>query len=298
MASFSEFDFIDALPRQMGKGCSLGIGDDAALFGSPPWAISSDALSEGRHFLNTDEPEAIGKKTAAVNISDMAAMACEPRFMLLNLHLGSSWRDASKCDAFMKGFLSELARFNVSLIGGDTVSSESEGLHCSATVIGSPMAQTPVLRSGAKVGDVIAVSGPLGGSYPKRHLQVEPRVAFAKALVSAVNVHAMMDISDGLSQDIGHILDASRVGALLDLASIPLHQDTLDGEDLVQSALSDGEDFELLFTLSAQAFEKASKILPLFPIGRIVSGAGQLRARVDARAPYRPLERSGFRHDG
>jgi thiamine-monophosphate kinase len=297
MKGFSEFDFIAELPRRIGHGLQLGIGDDAAVFGSESWAVSSDAMSEGSHFLALDDPEAVGKKLAAINFSDMAAMACEPRFILLNLHLGSDWTEKARLAALMQGFQGECERFDVILIGGDTVSTAQKGLHCSATVIGSPMGKTPVRRSGAQIGDVVAVSGPLGGSYPHRHLKVEPRLDVARKLVKMVDLHAMMDISDGLSQDLGHMLDRSGVGARLELGQIPLHRDSLERDDRLAAALGDGEDFELLFTLSPEDAESVSTELEMYPIGTIVEGEGSLWGREHSGRPWQSLERCGFRHD-
>lgn len=197
----------------------------------------------------------------------------------------------------MRGFQGECDRFDVILIGGDTVSTAQKGLHCSATVIGSPMGKVPIRRSGAQLGDVVAVSGPLGGSYPHRHLKVEPRLDLARQLVDKVDLHAMMDISDGLSQDLGHMLDQSGVGARLELSQIPLHCDSLGSEDRLAAALGDGEDFELLFTLSVQDAARASRELGIYPIGSIVEGDGHLWGREQRDGAWRSLERRGFRHD-
>lgn len=300
--SFKEFEFISQLPKASHPFLSTGIGDDAAVFqGSFPWAISSDALAEGSHFLSEDDPYEIGQKTASVNLSDMAAMGCEPCFFILNLHVGSTWTETQKIERFMAGLLDRLKSFNVALIGGDTVRSKERGLQVSGTILGKPYGQGPILRSTAQVGDLICVTGALGGSFPKRHLVFEPKVNMAKEICQRITPHSMMDISDGLAQDLSHICRLSCVGARLELEHIPIHVDALehhrgDCSRALQAALSDGEDFELLFTIAPEDVAKIPSELNVSVVGHICA-ENKLEARSNSEAPWLPLEPKGFSHD-
>jgi thiamine-monophosphate kinase len=297
--SFSEFGFISKLPRPPAPGLILGIGDDAAIVqDSQPWAISTDALAEGRHFLGSDSPYDIGYKIAAVNLSDMAAMGCQPRFFLLNLHLSPDWADQAKVQELMGGLLDTLKQYNTTLIGGDTVTSCGGGLQASGTILGTPFSHKAVLRSGARSGDLIGVTGALGGSFPNRHLRFTPRVKWSQLLCTAVDVHALMDLSDGLSQDLGHICDASGVGAELDLWKIPIHRDAQGKNNPLDAALSDGEDFELLFTIDKKDLAKIPPEVIFTIVGRCTSDQGILTAREHPEGEAFSLERKGFKHDG
>ena len=296
--SFSEFGFISQLPKLPAKGLLLGIGDDAALIqDAQPWAVSTDALAEGRHFLSTDSPELIGRKVAAVNLSDMAAMGCQPRFFLLNLHLSPDWANTDKVQAFMRGFLNLLHQYETVLIGGDTVTSCGGGLQVSGTIMGTPFGKRAILRSGAQCGDLIAVTGALGGSFPHRHLSFTPRVDWSRQLCTSAQINALMDLSDGLSQDLGHICDASGVGAELDLWKIPIHEDAKNNAEPCSAALSDGEDFELLFTLPEDHLKNCPSEVQYTVIGRCTAQAGQINAHWRPNDPWFPLERKGFKHD-
>lgn len=296
--SFSEFGFIAQLPKCSAKGLLLGIGDDAALIqDNQVWAVSTDALAEGRHFLSSDAPELIGRKVAAVNLSDMAAMGCQPRFFLLNLHLSPDWANTEKVQAFMRGLLDLLRQYNTVLIGGDTVTSCGGGLQVSGTILGTPFHHRAILRSGAQCGDLIAVTGALGASFPHRHLSFTPRVDWSRLLCQSSQIHALMDLSDGLSQDLGHICDASGVGAELDLWKIPIHEDAMNRAEPLTAALSDGEDFELLFTLAEDQLNNIPREVKFSVIGRCTGQSGLINARHQPHDPWFALERRGFKHD-
>jgi thiamine-monophosphate kinase len=299
--SFKEFDFIRQLKRPSAENLLLGIGDDAALIQSPkPWAISTDALAEGQHFLATDSPALIGQKTASVNLSDMAAMGCQPRFFLLNLHLSDEWANTERVAELMSGLQAQLERFKVTLIGGDTVRSKGGGLQLSGTILGTPFSEQAILRSGAQAGDLVCVTGALGGSFPHRHLSFTPRVEWCRQICERITPTAMMDLSDGLSQDIGHICDASGVGANIELSSLPIHADAsaqhVIREDRLNSAMSDGEDFELLFCICPQDRERLPEDVPVTVIGCMTQDK-DLLARNTASDPWSALERRGFSHD-
>lgn len=296
MSDFCEFDFIKSLSSQSASGLKRGIGDDAALLElSGEWAISTDSMVEKSHFNSEDAPETIAQKLIRVNLSDMAAMGCEPRFFLLNLHLSQNW-SLDQLNQFKCGLLKELKQRNISLIGGDTVSAKEGPIHLVGTILGQPYLENAITRCGAKAGDEIYVTGSLGGSYPKRHLEFEPRNQWSRDLCLEATPHAMMDISDGLLQDLGHILDASGVSAEIDLENIPIHTD-LDGHpEALKKALGDGEDFELLFTMDPEKAHQIPSSIPCSKIGQIIAGAGKIFAKKSEDLEYQVWPRLGFEH--
>jgi thiamine-monophosphate kinase len=302
MPNFKEFDFISKIPRLQAPHLSLGIGDDAAVFqGQGPWSISTDALAEGQHFLSDDDPFLIGQKTASVNLSDMAAMGCQPKFFLLNLHIDDNWANPEKLSQFMQGLQSQLQKFETVLIGGDTVRNKGGGLQVSGTILGQPFCSAPILRSEAQAGDLICVTGQLGGSFPHRHLRFEPRVHLSKIICEQLQPTAMMDLSDGLAQDLMHICKASQVGARIRAQNIPVHPD-LDTQDKTQkqrlnAALSDGEDFELLFCISPNTNLKDLSDLQISVIGKITNHPDEYLIQWDQKQDHVPLEPKGFSHD-
>jgi thiamine-monophosphate kinase len=194
-------------------------------------------------------------------------------------------------------------RFGLTLIGGDTNVWDGP-LVVSVTAIGETAGRGPVLRSGARAGDVIFVTGPLGGSLLGRHLRPVPRVAEALALQAAVPLHAMIDLSDGLASDLQHILEESGgLGAILDESAIPIHPDAeaqsrRDGRSPLDHALADGEDFELCFAVGP---DDASRLLSapappsaLFRIGEVVEQRG-IRLR-SPTGSIREMTARGFDH--
>lgn len=265
-----EFDLIEAIRKQVkSQNSSLietGIGDDCAVIRSGPtglrWLMTTDMLVEGRHFPMGSASEMayqIGRKAMAVNLSDIAAMAGKPvcAFASFALPRENSEKIFSE---LARGLLDEANRFETSLAGGDTNSWDGP-LVINITLMGLESAGGAVLRKGAKPGDLIFVSGPLGGSFSSgRHFRPEPRLKLAGELKLALGdgLHAMIDLSDGLGGDLRHILkESGGLGAILDAQSIPIHQDVLNAvgeldkplDILVGKALGDGEDFELCFCI-------------------------------------------------
>jgi thiamine-monophosphate kinase len=250
-------------------------GDDCAVLDCEPWGkllVTVDSVIDGVHaHWREHGPRAFGYKVVARGLSDIAAMGGEPLWVVLAATLppNTSEREAREIVLGAEAAGCEL-------VGGDTASGPVASL--TATVLGR--AACPVLRKGARVGDRIVVSGPLGNSYASGwHVRFTPRVAEARALCACCDVGAMIDISDGLSADLHSLLDASGVGATLDSARIPLR----DGATLAQ-ALGDGEDYELLATIAPGANPPA----PFVEIGAITA-AGALLDGV-------PLERLGYEH--
>lgn len=261
----SEFDLIARYFTRPAKTVRLGVGDDAALIRPTPGmelAVTADMLVAGRHFLADADPERLGHKTLAVNLSDIAAMGAMPRWALLSLALPEA--DDAWLGAFTRGFFAEADRFAVELVGGDTTRGP---LNLSVTLLGEVEAGQALRRDGAQPGDDIWVSGELGGAaLGLRYLRGEvaltdetaafclarlqaptARVALGRALRGLA--HAAIDISDGLLADLGHILARSAVGARFRAAAVPVAAG-LDGASGVvrDCVLAGGDDYELCFT--------------------------------------------------
>ena len=307
----SEFGLIDWIRQQAPTIRSpltkLGIGDDCAILdvrSRQDLLVTTDMLMDGRHFhLEQDGPLLVGYKALGVNLSDIAAMAGVPRAALVAVALPQN--GAVELARGIHAGLTPLAvRFGVDLIGGDT-NAWNGPLVISVTLIGEATARGAVCRSGARPGDAILVTGSLGGSlHNGRHLHPEPRIAEALALHEVVSLHAMIDLSDGLSSDLTHILtESGGLGALLDESAVPIHPDARamagsDGLAPIEHALCDGEDFELCVVVSA---DDATRLLAdppagttLFRIGQITEAPGLgLRTR---EGELRPISPRGFDH--
>jgi thiamine-monophosphate kinase len=313
--STGEFALIDWIRRQeparsVDSWTRLGIGDDCAILGVGEGTgagcdllVTTDMLMDGRHFrLDQDGPEAVGYKAMGVNLSDIAAMAGIPRAAVVAVALPrhSAVEVAHGLHAGMRALAD---RFGVDLVGGDTNAWDGP-LVITVTVLGQATVRGAVLRSGARPGDAILVTGPLGGSLGSgRHLRPEPRIAEGLALHRSATIHAMIDLSDGLSSDLGHILDESGgLGALLDAGAIPIHGDATamslgDGVPVLEHALNDGEDFELCLTLSP---DDAARLLAsppsparLYRVGEVLETPG---LRLCTAEGIRLIEPRGFDH--
>ncbi|MDY6484044.1 thiamine-phosphate kinase [Acinetobacter faecalis] len=256
----AEFSIIDTyFNRKAFSSVDLGVGDDSALLSPPPQqqlVICADTLVAGRHFPLDTDPHAIGWKSVAVNLSDIAAMGAKPHSILLALSLPQIDHDWLK--GFSQGLYDCCDQFGVSLIGGDTT--QSPHLTISVTALGWVDTGKGVLRSGAQVGDYICVSGQVGDAafglnhrdHPlkKRLDYPTPRCTLGQSLKDLAN--SMIDVSDGLAQDLGHILKASNVGAQVELNQLPIDiaLKELAQEQRWKYALSGGDDYELCFTIS------------------------------------------------
>lgn len=278
----AEFSIIDTyFNRKNANSVDLGVGDDSALL-TPPLqqqlVICADTLVAGRHFPIDTDPHAIGWKSVAVNLSDIAAMGATPHSILLALSLPQIDHDWLK--AFSQGLYDCCDQFGVNLIGGDTT--QSPHLTLSVTALGWVDIGQAITRSGAKPGDLICVSGTVGdAAFALQHLghplqqrldYPTPRCQLGAALKGLAN--SMIDISDGLAQDLGHILKASQVGAELQLENLPISPtlQTLDDVQKWQYALAGGDDYELCFTISPQNYQKLLQKqldVPISIIGKI-----------------------------
>ncbi|GJL49462.1 MAG: thiamine-monophosphate kinase [Nitrospirales bacterium] len=285
VSSLGEFELIKILQQTLAN-CSLpsprGIGDDAAIIkptSDDEWLVSKDLLLEGIHFDSSySSYQAIGYKSAAVNISDMAAMGGTPKFLLVGLAIPPS-HPLAHVQALYRGLRDLCKEFRISVIGGDTVASRTD-VCISMTIIGKVKAGHALCRGGAKVGDSIYVTGTLGDSgaglrllqhrstqqtrqLPKsvvrfliqRHLHPTPRVHLGQLLAKRRLASAAIDLSDGLSGDLHHLCEASHVGAEIEMSKIPISSQCAKyiknrHESRIDLTLASGEDYELLFTVS------------------------------------------------
>lgn len=292
LSSLGEFGFIDSIRKysNLSKDVFVGIGDDAAVLAynrSQYLLLTTDMLIENVHFTQAMGARRIGHKALACNISDIAAMGGIPTQAVVSLGVPGSLSTQFAQDLYQG--MNDIARaFNVSIVGGDTV--RSAKITINVSLLGTVNKKDLVRRNGAQPGDQIFVTGPLGNSLKSgRHLDFVPRVKESQYLVSHTRPTAMLDISDGLAADLGHILKQSKVGAVIKAERIPLAQ----GASLKQ-ALSDGEDFELLFTVSARNAQKLAKNPQFIHIGEIVRGKESTMVYPDGRKERLNLE--GYRH--
>lgn len=245
------------------EGLFVSAGDDCAVVHrDEKWdtLLKTDAIVESIHFLPQTEGKLIGRKALARAISDIAAMGGIPEHALVSIFVHPS-RSIEHILAIYDG-LNELAKqYGISIAGGETSSLPYDGLILNISLSGKIEHQTAILRSGAKEGDLIAVSGCLGNSFDSQHhLNFTPRVALARALHASQIPHAMMDLSDGLGTDLPRLASASCLGFIIEEDKLPLR-----GTATPQQAISDGEDYELLFTFPEKRLSDIEKISLQFP---------------------------------
>jgi thiamine-monophosphate kinase len=273
-----EFDLIDWLRTQVAgrKEVPLGIGDDGALLELDPHTavIVTDMLLDGVHFdLKTVPPFLAGRKALAVNLSDIAAMGAEAvaAFVSVAIPKGAGSKFAHEVH---QGIMNLAAQYNVVLAGGDT-NTWSGPFVVNVAVVGQVKKGREFRRSAGKSGDLLLVTGALGGSITGRHLTFEPCLKEASWLQAWGHVHATIDVSDGLAADLHHVAKESGVRAVVDESAIPVHPDAA-GSTLTErrvSAVSDGEDFELLFSIPADSRES---LFGSWPFSRALTVIGEL----------------------
>jgi thiamine-monophosphate kinase len=279
----------------------VGPGDDMAVvrWGGQDLLVAADQVLDGVHFrLAEHGARAAGRKAMARNLSDVAAMACRPLAAVATVALPRGFSEADAKE--MYAGLRELGdQFSCPLVGGD-VGSWDGPLAISLTILATPGPGGVVLRSGARVGDAICVTGSFGGAWKTtRHLTFTPRVAEG-LILAQYGLHSMIDVSDGLAIDLGHVCDASGVGSDVQAASVPIHPDALNRPDALSAALGDGEDYELLLTLpqdqaSRLIAEKPLGDVPVTRIGTIVPGAARSLVLADGRRQELPAR--GWQHE-
>jgi thiamine-monophosphate kinase len=307
----NEFELIARLTRSLplNKSVVLGAGDDCAVLdvGLPDRLLlfKTDAIVEGIHFLQDAPPEKIGHKALGRCLSDVAAMAGTPTAALVTLALPPKFNPGA-VEAVYAGLNALARKHDVAIVGGETTTNP-ERMLISVALLGQVPRGKAVLRSGAETGDAIFVTGELGGSQSAKHLEFEPRLAEARWLAQHFPIHAMLDVSDGLVGDLRHILKASRVGAELLAASIPVSRAAKlaarsrgSTRSALTAALTEGEDFELLFTVAARdavplldAWRKQFPALPLTCIGKITGSDG---VHLRDKDGVRPLTAHGYEH--
>jgi thiamine-monophosphate kinase len=252
-----EFAFIDWLRRRTPAAgrVRIGPGDDAALLAWPAPAdclVTTDMLLEGSCFVLAEAgPRRVGRKAMAVNLSDMAAMAGVPLAAVVSVGLPRQGGRALAEELYL-GLRDMADAFDTAIVGGDT-NSWNGPLVINVTLLGEATAQGVVRRSGARPGDRLLVTGPLGGSIRGKHLDFTPRVREALQLHARVPLHAMIDVSDGLAADVHHLCQESGCGAVLCAEAIPIAPAAYalhDGASPLEHALGDGEDFELVFAVA------------------------------------------------
>ncbi len=300
-----EFAFIDWLRQQArpeDARVAIGIGDDMAAIRWPSGLvlITCDIRLDTVHFLWAQHgPELVGRKVIACGLSDCAAMAALPRAAVISVALNKNvtMDEAQR----LAGSMVDTARtYGCEIVGGDTTSWNGPTAIDVAMLGEVPDRGQPILRSGARPDDAVYVTGKLGGSILGRHMTFEPRVRLAQELAATGCVHAMIDISDGLAADLGHICEESRCGAVLEreLLEKVIHDDahrlsTQDNQPPLDHALHDGEDFELVVVGDARGLQPLADARTICQIGRIAAERG-MRIRQDDQE--RPVPPAGWRH--
>lgn len=284
----------------------IGIGDDAALlagFSAGEVVLTTDTVTDRVDFILSEiNPRQAGHKALGVNLSDLAAMAARPVAVLVSLVLPKHNAYELAIELF-RGMLPLAERFETIIAGGD-INTWDGPLAITITAVGEPTEDGLLKRSGAQLGDVLLVTGELGGSILGRHLAVEPRVNEALLLNERYQLNAGLDISDGLSLDASRLAAESGVGIALDLDSIPLAEaahklSRQDGRSALEHALADGEDFELLLTVSAEEAERICSdrllTIPITRIGQVIAEPGLWQ--LSPEGEKMPLDVEGFQHE-
>jgi len=314
----SEFELIARYFTRPTRHTVLGIGDDAALLAVTPGhelVASTDVMVEGAHFFPDVEPDSLGHKALAVNLSDLAAMGATPKWAMLALTVPKA--DEAWLEGFARGFFALAAEHDVDLIGGDTARGPR---NICVQIMGEVPHGRVLRRDGAKVGDDVWVSGHVGDAaaavaHLKGDLRLRgsllahclarlnrpaPRVALGRMLVGVVN--SAIDISDGLVADLGHICERSAVGAAIEFAAVPCSAELMPLREhalVTRAILAGGDDYELCFTALAgrrSAIEALSGQtgLALTRVGRIVAGKGVVV--VDQADKPMSVKDGGFDH--
>ena len=304
--TMKELDFIEWIRNQTKLDPAVvpvGPGDDTAVVmcGNEKVMITVDQLLDGVHFkLAECGPRATGCKAMARSLSDVAAMAALPLGAVVSFAMPKGMT-RSEAEDLYQGMRKVGEKFRCPIVGGD-VGSWGGPLAISVTIFARPAGIKPVLRSGAKTGDAICVTGSFGGAWrTQRHLKFAPRINEARILASRHELHSMIDVSDGLSSDLAHLCHSSGVGAEVNAAAIPIHPDgkgdPADSTGL-KAALCDGEDYELLFTLASAQADELLRDQPLTVricrIGTIVAEKGMTLVKSDGQREE--LRAAGWEH--
>ncbi len=326
--TLSEEEVVRLIQSLAGSGDGellVGIGDDAAVLSvqARELVVTTDLLVEGVHFdLGFISPYDLGGRAMAANLSDLAGMGAKPRWGFLSLGLPPK-PQAAFIGELVRGLVEFGRRFGLTLAGGDTV--RSPQVLINLCLVGQADPAKPALRSGARPGDAVCVSGNLGASAAglawlagggdpddsgareavQAHLRPLPRVAAGRALAESGQVHAMMDLSDGLATDLFRLAQASGLGAKVEAAALPIAESTRDlaaglGIDPLDWALRGGEDFELLFTCGPGQLELLSALLaetePDLALTRVGSMTGEPGVWLHGVGEPRDIGLMGYDH--
>ena len=303
-----EFKLIERVTRE--GGAVVGVGDDAAVleFDIEKYQlITCDMLCEGDHFRrNWSTPKQIGMKCMEVNVSDIAAMGGEPTYAVVSISLTDDVT-VEFMDGLYEGMYSVADKYGFGIIGGDTTHSKT--LTINVTMLGFVAKKNLCMRNGAEVGDLICVTGDLGGSmaglqlklngvdgFLQNHLEPKSRLMESKKIREYAK--SMIDVSDGLASEVNHICKQSNVGAIIFGEKVPLSKNTIEtakklGENPLEYALNGGEDFELIFTVDEKDFSMLNLGCDVSVIGKIVEFAEGSKIKIDGA--IKPLA-GGYDH--
>jgi len=301
-----ELDMVEYLRKNLSFGklhskVIKGIGDDAAVVKkdkNSSMLLTSDMLIEGKHFRKNDDLFEVGNKAINCSVSDIVAMGGIASYALVSLGLPRKFSKGklSHLKLLYRGINNAVKKSGLVIVGGDTNSSHI--LVIDVAMIGFVSSKKMVLRDGAKAGDYLFVTGSLGGSIKGRHLNFIPRFKEAQFLVNKFKLNSMIDVSDGLLIDLWRIVKASNVGAVIFENCIPVHKDAKD----INEALSMGEDFELLFSVSQQTGKKLNQLIlsrkipfPLSFIGKVIREKPKIWF-IDKNNYLKLLTPKGFTH--
>ncbi|MFH1191726.1 MAG: thiamine-phosphate kinase [Candidatus Omnitrophota bacterium] len=295
ISDIGEFGLIKRFQQRIKTGSCVikGSGDDCAVL---EWdkhnyqLFTTDMIIAGVDFKKNENLVFVGRKSLAISISDIAACAGIPKHAVVALGLPRNMK-VSQVDLLAKGIFDLAKEFNINIVGGDI--SAADKLIINVSMLGAVEKNKLCLRQDAKANDLIMVTGEFGGAIKGKHLKFTPRLKEARFLVDNFKIHAMIDVSDGLVADLGHILKQSSVGAVLYESLIPLSKQARD----IQEALCSGEEFELLFTATR---DQASKIIKSAKyrfkvIGEIMPESFGLRL-INYENEYSKFKFQGYRH--
>jgi thiamine-monophosphate kinase len=306
-----ELELIQRLTKNLPANDSVvtGAGDDCAVLdiglADEQLLFKTDAVVEGIHFTKDATPEKVGHKALARCLSDVAAMGGKPTAALVTIALPPQY-DVAYVEQIYAGMRALAERWQVAIAGGETTTNPGQIL-ISVALIGLVPRNRAVLRSGSKAGDALFVTGELGGSLAGKHLEFEPRLAEAQWLAKHFPVHAMIDVSDGLAGDLRHLMQAASLGAEILSCAIPISRAAKlqvraesSAKPPLLAALTDGEDFELLFTLPSKkavplldAWKQQFPNLKLSCIGRMTAEPG---LKIRDKDGVRQLTLKGYTH--
>lgn len=286
------------------EAVTQGIGDDMAVLtvGRQTVLLGSDMLVEGVHFdLGRTTPEQVGHKALGVCLSDCAAMAAKPVAAVVSFAKAKT-HSVTVVEGIYRGLAQTAKTFDCPVVGGDSCGG-SKDLVIDVAVLAVPDGITPVLRGGARVGDTLYVTGPLGGSILGRHVAFTPCISQARYLASHLPVHAMIDISDGLSTDLCHMCRASGCGAEIErdllsgvISPAAVERSKSTAREPLEHALHDGEDFELLLAvgMTPEHLPTLPQDVVLLPVGQVTDG--NTVCIIDAAGVRVELPEKGYRH--